>query len=147
LDLFLRTERQGKAEISACPPSAKSVLTAIGAAQERHLSILSLSFGTERAEQQAKLLTLNGAVIAATASQEGLRFMATPGEIWELAREAATPQRAVHTTAAALRDSFAQMADCSGRLAGGLERLRPSRESAGYPRALCRGFGGPLKRV
>lgn len=129
-DLVLQTEGQVKAEISSSSLSANSVSTAIEAAQERLLTISRLAFEIERIGQQTTLLSLNAAVVAATAGQDGRRFATIAEAIRELARETAAQAKAVHTTAAELRESAVQMADESQQLAGGMQRLLSCSERA-----------------
>lgn len=129
-ELVLETEGEVRAEIAASSVSANSVSLAIAGAHERLQMISNLAFEIERIGQQTTLLSLNAAVVSASAGAEGKRFAAIAEAIRELARETAAQAKAVHGTAAELRASAAQMAEEAAQLAGGMQRLLTCSERA-----------------
>jgi methyl-accepting chemotaxis protein len=92
-------------------------------ARERFAVISSLAFEIGRIGHQTTLLSLNAAVVAATAGPEGKRFAAIAEAVRELARETEAQAKAINATTRELEASAADMAKESNRLREGMERL------------------------
>lgn len=119
----VEAEVQVQAEILSSADSAVTVSSAVAATRGRFSEISALAHDIGRLGHQTTLLSLNAAVVAATAGAEGKRLAAIAESIRELARETEAQAKKIGTTTRDLDQSAGDMAKESDRLRAGTQRL------------------------
>lgn len=118
-------------EIIANLEVAKSVGDSIASANDKFKAIADLAHEIGRIGHQTTLLSLNAAVVAATAGPEGRRFAVIAESVRHLARETEAQASAINGTTRELQASAAVMAKDARRLSDGMGRLLVSSDNSG----------------
>lgn len=129
-DLVLNAEHEVRAEIASNSASAAAVSSAVATARERFLLISNLASEIERIGHQTTILSLNAAVVAATAGVEGRPFATIAESVRELARATEVQAKTIRATAFDLEVSASAMAEESSKLNAGMDRLSTCSERA-----------------
>lgn len=123
-------ETQVQSEVRTSAGCAVAVSSAVAVARGRFSEISALAHDIGRLGHQTTLLSLNAAVVAATAGAEGKRFAAIAESIRELARESEAQAKRIDATTRDLEQSAGEMAKESDRLRAGTRRLLESSDAS-----------------
>lgn len=126
----IEAEALVQAEVRSSAGSAVAVSSAVAVARGKFSEISALAHDIGRLGHQTTLLSLNAAVVAATAGAEGKRFAAIAESIRELARETEAQAKKIDTTTRDLERSASEMATETDRLRAGTRRLLECSETS-----------------
>lgn len=129
-DQVIATETLVQQEIQNSASSTAAMSAAVSTTRSRFSEISALAHDIGRLGHQTTLLSLNAAVVAATAGPEGKRFAVIAGSVRELARETEAHARKIDVTMRELERSAADMASQSEKLRQGTKRLLDSSEAS-----------------
>lgn len=121
--MMLKSEQEMRSEIERISVSTRAVNTSVSNARDRFGLIATLAFEISRIGQQTKLLSLNAAVVAATAGSEGKPFATIADAIRKLAQETEIQAQSINSATQELQTSAVAMQKESVRLESGMECL------------------------
>lgn len=129
-DEVIATEDLVKQEIRNRVSSTATMSSAVTTTRSRFSEISALAYDIGRLGHQTTLLSLNAAVVAATAGPEGKRFAAIAESVRELARDTEAHAKKIDITMRELERSAADMASQSDKLRQGTKRLQESSDES-----------------
>lgn len=129
-DEVIAAESLVQQEIQNSATSTAAMSATVTATRSRFSEISALAHDIGRLGHQTTLLSLNAAVVAATAGPEGKRFAAIAESVRELAKETEAHAKKIDVTMRELERSAAEMTAQSEKLRQGTARLLKSSEAS-----------------